>query len=167
MNKQQPFNLQATSEPQKRFLDEVKREQKIENVPPAVLRERKRWRDMTNQKIPMPPLPLRCSADYDLYAQVALLRKDGSTQSLSACQLSHDTSMSEWESLWIIEEHAFLPLGLPVFAYSGKCSEESEPLCTTFTEGEKGLLLRFAGSNHETFEALKQPDLWFFIQEIE
>jgi hypothetical protein len=98
---------------------------------------------------------------------VALLRKDGSTQSLSACQLSHDTSMSEWESLWIIEEHAFLPLGLPVFAYSGKCSEESEPLCTTFTEGEKGLLLRFAGSNHETFEALKQPDLWFFIQEIE
>jgi len=153
MNTQRPFNLNDLSERQKRFLAEWKREREIERT--------------TNQKIPMPPLPLRCSVDYDLYARVTLLRNDGSTQSLFACQLSHDTSMSDWESRWIVEDLNFLPPGLPVFAYSGKCSEESEPLCTTFTEGEKGLLLRFAGSNHENFEALKQPDLWFFIQEVE
>lgn len=111
-------------------------------------------------------LQLASAQDGETLAQVTLLCKDGSTQQLFARQISHDSSVTEWESRWVVEQRDFLLPGLPVFAYSSKSCKESAPISTTFTGGETGLLLRFVGTDLETYEQFKQPDLWFIIQEV-
>lgn len=138
----------------------------MENTPTAYFKDGTLKFKSFSKTFFLPALTLATAQDGESLAQVTFLCKDGSTQQLVARQISHDSSGTEWESRWAVEQWVSPLPGLPVFAYSLKSSRESSPIRTTFTGGPSGLLLRFVGTEAEVYEQFSHPDLWFVIQEV-